>query len=93
METAYLTVLVRSELAGFAPAMARFAAAKGNLAVCLLDAARDEPMPAGCTALTPQALLGSQYKHHAFLLSLGRLATLCRLAGAAALLGQGAGCA
>ena len=39
MEIAYLTVLVREELAQFAPAMARFAAARGNLSVCVLDAA------------------------------------------------------
>ena len=86
MQTAYLTVLVRAELEEFAPAMADFAAAKGNLAVCLLDARGDETMPAGCIALTPQSLLGGAYKHQAFLLDIGGFSVLCRLAGVQRLL-------
>lgn len=92
MQTAYLTVLVRAELEEFAPAMADFAAAKGNLAVCLLDARGDETLPAGCIALTPQSLLGGAYKHQAFLLDIGGFSVLCRLAGVQRLL-QNAPCA
>lgn len=92
MEIAYLTVLVREELAQFAPAMARFAAARGNLSVCVLDAAGSEALPAGCTALTPQALLGAECRNQAFLLDIGQFSVLCRLAAVQRLL-AGAGCA
>lgn len=93
MEIAYLTVLVRAELDQFAGDMARFAAARGNLSVCVLDARGDEPLPAGCAALTPASLLGQACRAQAFLLDIGQFSVLCRLAAVQRLLADGAGCA